>query len=132
MLSVLLLFAAVRRWFGPQAGLIAGAVLALTPAAALIFRFNNPDALLVLLMTAAGYAVQRAIERDRTRWLVLAGLLLGFAFLTKMMQAFLVLPGFGLAYLWAGPARLRRRLWQLLAGLGGVIAGAAGGSRSRS
>jgi 4-amino-4-deoxy-L-arabinose transferase-like glycosyltransferase len=124
VLSVLLLFAAVRRWFGPQAGLIAGAVLALTPAAALIFRFNNPDALLVLLMTAAGYCVQRAIERDRTRWLVFAGLLLGFAFLTKMMQAFLVLPGFGVAYLWAGPARLRRRLWQLLAGLGGVIVGA--------
>jgi len=124
VLSVLLLFAAVRRWFGPQAGLIAGAVLALTPAAALIFRFNNPDALLVLLMTAAGYAVQRAIERDRTRWLVFAGVLLGFAFLSKMMQAFLVLPGFGVAYLWAGPARLRRRLWQLLAALGGVIAGA--------
>src|SRR5579863_5043775 len=122
--SVLLLYAAVRRWFGSGAGLIAGAVLALTPAAALMFRFNNPDALLVLLMTAAGYAVQRAIERDRTRWLVLAGVLLGFAFLTKMMQAFLVLPGFGLAYLWAGPARLRRRLWQLLAALGGVIVGA--------
>ena len=122
--SVALLYAAVRRWFGPSAGLIAGAVLALTPAAALIFRFNNPDALLVLLMTAAGYAVQRALERDRTRWLVLAGLLLGFAFLTKMAQAFLVLPGFGLAYLWAGPARLGRRIWQLLAGLGGVIVGA--------
>jgi 4-amino-4-deoxy-L-arabinose transferase-like glycosyltransferase len=100
VLSVLLLFAAVRRWFGPGAGLIAGAVLALTPVAALIFRFNNPDALLVLLMTAAGYAVQRAIERDRTRWLVFAGVLLGFAFLSKMMQAFLVLPGFGVAYLW--------------------------------
>jgi 4-amino-4-deoxy-L-arabinose transferase-like glycosyltransferase len=122
--SVALLYAAVRRWFGPSAGLIAGAVLALTPVAALIFRFNNPDALLVLLMTAAGYAVQRALERDRTRWLVLAGLLLGFAFLTKMAQAFLVLPGFGLAYLWAGPARLGRRIWQLLAGLGGVIVGA--------
>jgi 4-amino-4-deoxy-L-arabinose transferase-like glycosyltransferase len=122
--SVALLYAAVRRWFGPSAGLIAGAVLALTPAAALIFRFNNPDAFLVLLMTAAGYAVQRALERDRTRWLVLAGLLLGFAFLTKMAQAFLVLPGFGIAYLWAGPARLRRRIWQLLAGLGGVIVGA--------
>jgi 4-amino-4-deoxy-L-arabinose transferase-like glycosyltransferase len=122
--SVALLYAAVRRWFGPSAGLIAGAVLALTPAAALIFRFNNPDALLVLLMTAAGYAVQRALERDRTRWLVLAGLLLGFAFLTKMAQAFLVLPGFGIAYLWAGPARLGRRIWQLLAGLGGVIVGA--------
>ena len=101
--SVALLYAAVRRWFGPTAGLIAGAVLALTPAAALIFRFNNPDALLVLLMTAAGYAVQRALERDRTRWLVLAGLLLGFAFLTKMAQAFLVLPGS--ASPTCGPAR---------------------------
>jgi 4-amino-4-deoxy-L-arabinose transferase-like glycosyltransferase len=122
--SVLLLYCAVRRWFGPAAGLIAGAVLALTPAATLIFRFNNPDALLVLLMTAAGYAVQRAIERDRTRWLVFAGLLLGFAFLSKMAQVFLVLPGFGIAYLWAGPARLGRRIWQLLAALGGVIVGA--------
>jgi 4-amino-4-deoxy-L-arabinose transferase-like glycosyltransferase len=122
--SVLLLYSAVRRWFGPAAGLIAGVVLALTPVATLIFRFNNPDALLVLLMTAAGYAVQRAIERDRTRWLVFAGLLLGFAFLSKMAQAFLVLPGFGLAYLWAGPAHLGRRIWQLLAALGGVIVGA--------
>ncbi len=122
--SVLLLYSAVRRWFGQAAGLIAGAVLALTPAATLIFRFNNPDALLVLLMTAAGYAVQRAIERDRTRWLVFAGLLLGFAFLSKMAQAFLVLPGFGIAYLWAGPARFGRRVWQLLAAAGGVIVGA--------
>ena len=96
------------------AGLVAGAVLALTPAAALMFRFNNPDALLVLLMTAAAYCVQRAIERDRTRWLVLAGVLLGFGFLTKMAQAFLVLPAFGIAYLWAGPARFRRRVWQVV------------------
>src|SRR3984885_14031463 len=84
--SVAVLYAAVRRWFGPGAGLVAGAVLALMPAAALMFRFNNPDALLVLLMTAAAYCVQRAIERDRTRWLVLAGGLLGFGFLTKMAQ----------------------------------------------
>src|SRR5215472_8131437 len=105
--------ASVRRWFGAGAGLVAGAVLALTPAAVLIFRFNNPDALLVLLMTASAYCVQRAIERGRSRWLVTAGVLLGFGFLTKMMQAFLVLPGFGLAYLWAGPVRVRRRLWQV-------------------
>jgi 4-amino-4-deoxy-L-arabinose transferase-like glycosyltransferase len=122
--SVAILYAAVKRWFGPAAGLLAGAVLALTPVAALMFRFNNPDALLVLLMTAAGYAVMRAIERGRTRWLVLAGVLVGFAFLSKMLQAFLVVPGFGLAYLWAGPVRLRRRLWQLAAAATGLVAGA--------
>ncbi|HEX4398471.1 MAG TPA: glycosyltransferase family 39 protein, partial [Trebonia sp.] len=122
--SVAVLYAAVRRWFGPGAGLVAGAVLALTPAAALMFRFNNPDALLVLLMTASAYCMQRAIERDRTRWLVFAGVLLGFGFLTKMAQAFLVLPAFGIAYLWAGPARFRRRVWQVaVLGLS-VVAGA--------
>ena len=100
--SVLLLYAAVKRWFGPPAGLIAGLVLALTPVAALMFRFNNPDALLVLLMTAAAYTLVRAVENGRTKWLVFTGLLLGFAFLAKMLQAFLVVPGFAVTYLWAG------------------------------
>jgi 4-amino-4-deoxy-L-arabinose transferase-like glycosyltransferase len=122
--SVALLYAAVKRWHGPAAGLLAGAALAITPVAALMFRFNNPDALLVLLMTAAAYATVRAVESGRTRWLVLAGTLLGFGFLTKMLQAFLVLPAFGLVYLVAGPRRLPVRLLQLLAGLAAVIVAA--------
>ena len=122
--SVLLLYAAVKRWFGPPAGLIAGLVLALTPVAALMFRFNNPDALLVLLMTAAAYTLVRAIENGRTKWLVFTGLLLGFAFLAKMLQAFLVVPGFAVAYLWAGPPRLGRRIWQTVLMGAGIIAGA--------
>ena len=122
--SVLLLYAAVKRWFGPAAGLIAGLVLALTPVAALMFRFNNPDALLVLLMTAAAYTLVRAVENGRTRWLVLTGLLLGFAFLAKMLQAFLVVPGFAAAYLCAGPPRLGRRIWQTVLMGAGIVAGA--------
>jgi 4-amino-4-deoxy-L-arabinose transferase-like glycosyltransferase len=123
--SVGLLYAAVRRWFGPPAGLVAGLVLALTPAAALMFRFNNPDALLVLLMTAAAYALVRAIENGRTRWLVFCGVLLGFAFLAKMLQAFLVVPGFAIAYLWAGaPRAWLRRLWQTVAMGAGIVVGA--------
>ena len=123
--SVGLLYAAVRRWFGPPAGLVAGLVLALTPVAALMFRFNNPDALLVLLMTAAAYALVRAIENGRTRWLVFCGVLLGFAFLAKMLQAFLVVPGFAIAYLWAGaPRAWLRRLWQTAAMGAGIVVGA--------
>jgi 4-amino-4-deoxy-L-arabinose transferase-like glycosyltransferase len=118
------LYAAVRRWFGPAAGLLAGSVLALTPVAALLFRLNNPDALLVLLLTLAAYAMTRAIEAGRTRWIALAGALIGFGFLAKMAQAFLVLPPFALAYLVAGPPRLGRRLLQLLAGAGAVIVSA--------
>ena len=122
--SVALLYGAVRRWFGPPAGLIAGLALALTPSAALIFRFNNPDALLVLLMTAAAYTLVRAVENGRTRWLVSCGLLLGFAFLAKMLQAFLVVPGFAAAYLWAGPPRLGKRIWQTVLMGAGIIVGA--------
>ena len=114
--AVALLYAAIRRWFGTGAGLAAGALLAATPVAALMFRFNNPDALLVLLLVAAAYCLTRALERAGTRWVVLAGTMIGFAFLAKMMQAFLVLPAFALVYLVAAPTGLRRRVWQMLAG----------------
>ena len=98
-----------------RAGLLAAAVLALTPVATLMFRFNNPDALLVLLMTAAAYGVLRAIQEDRLRWLLLAGVFLGFGFLAKQLQVLLVVPGFALAYLVAGPGRLGRRFLRLAA-----------------
>ncbi len=122
--SVLLLYAAVKRWSGAGAGLVAGLALTLTPVAALMFRFNNPDALLVLLMTAAAYTLVRAVENGRSRWLVFTGLLIGFAFLAKMLQAFLVVPGFAAAYLWAGPPRLGRRIWQTVLMGAGIVAGA--------
>jgi 4-amino-4-deoxy-L-arabinose transferase-like glycosyltransferase len=122
--AVAVLYAAVRRWFGSVAGLIAGAGLALTPVAALMFRFNNPDALLVLLLTGAAYAMVRALEAGRTRWLILASTLIGFGFLTKMLQALLVVPAFALVYLIAAPTPLRRRIGQLLAaGVALVVAG---------
>jgi 4-amino-4-deoxy-L-arabinose transferase-like glycosyltransferase len=123
--AVGLLYLTVRRHFSAGAGLMSGAALALTPIATLMFRFNNPDALLVLLLVAAAYAVTRAVEaastrgsstRDAsTRWLLLAGALVGTGFITKMMQAFLVVPAFGLAYLIAADTSLRRRIGQLLA-----------------
>ncbi|NLU79681.1 glycosyltransferase family 39 protein [Micromonospora sp. HNM0581] len=121
--TVGLLYATVRRWYGPVAGLIAGLVLAVTPVATLMFRFNNPDALLVLLLVAAVYATVRALETASTRWLVFAGALIGFGFLTKMLQAFLLVPVLGAVYLVAAPTTPGRRIRQvLLAGLGVVAA----------
>ncbi len=111
--SVWLLYATVRRTSGPPAGLLAGAVLALTPVAALMFRFNNPDALLVLLLVAGAYCVVRALEKASPMWLALAGVAVGFGFLAKMLQAFLVLPAFGLAYLIAAPTSVGKRLLHL-------------------
>ncbi len=121
--AVALLYAAVKRISGRNAGLLAGATLATTPVATLLFRFNNPDALLVLLMTAAAYATVRAIEQAGPRWLMLAGVLVGFAFLTKMLQGLLVLPAFALAYLVAAPTPLRKRILHTLsAGAAMVVA----------
>ncbi|HWD02274.1 MAG TPA: glycosyltransferase family 39 protein [Amycolatopsis sp.] len=122
--SVGLLYLAVRRLSGPVAGLLSGAALALTPVAALMFRFDNPDAFLVLLLVAAAYCVVRATEVASTKWLLLAGVAIGFGFLDKMLQAFLVLPAFVLAYLVAAPTSLGRRLVQLLAAAGAVLVSA--------
>jgi 4-amino-4-deoxy-L-arabinose transferase-like glycosyltransferase len=122
--AVGLLYGAVRRVAGSAAGLAAGVAFALTPAAVLMFRFDNPDALLTLCLVAGAYAVTRALEAGRTRWLVVAGSVIGLAFLAKMLQGFLVLPAFALVYLVAAPVPLRRRIRQVLAGAAAVAVAA--------
>jgi 4-amino-4-deoxy-L-arabinose transferase-like glycosyltransferase len=119
--TVALVYAAVKRVAGPNAGLLAGAILATTPVATLMFRYDNPDALLVLLLAASAYATVRALEAGRLRWLALAGTVLGLAFLTKMLQAVLVVPGLAIAYGVAAPVSPGRRLTHLLGGLGALV-----------
>jgi 4-amino-4-deoxy-L-arabinose transferase-like glycosyltransferase len=117
--AVAVLYFTVKRTSGPGAALVAGTVLALTPVATLMFRYNNPDALLVLLLVVAAYTTVRAVENGSYRWMALTGAVVGFAFLTKMLQAFLPVPGFALAFVVAAPISLWRRV-------GGVlVAGAA-------
>src|SRR5258708_7381563 len=103
LVGTAVLYLTVRRSSGPSAGLIAGLVLALTPVATLMFRFNNPDALLVLLLVVAAYCTVRAIDASTVRrmsmWMALTGCAIGFAFLTKMLQPFLAVPGLALAFL---------------------------------
>ncbi len=114
--SVGVVYATVRRHFGAGAGLLGGVVLATTPVAVLMFRFDNPDALLVLVLSIAAYATVRAVEKGSTHWLVLVGALVGFGFLTKMLQALLIVPGVALAFLIAAPTPLGRRIRSLLLG----------------
>lgn len=128
-----ILYLAVRRAAAPatgnatlahRAGIVAAAVLAITPVATLMFRFNNPDALLVLLMTAAAYGVIRSLQEDRLRWLLLAGAFIGFGFLAKQLQVLLVVPGFAFSYLLAARPGLGRRLLHLLAAGSAVVVSA--------
>ncbi|HVS86256.1 MAG TPA: glycosyltransferase family 39 protein, partial [Gaiellaceae bacterium] len=123
--AVGLLYATVKRRFGAGAGLLAGAVLALTPVATLMFRFDNPDALLTLLLVGSAYALTRSLERGSGRWLALCGALIGFAFLAKMLQALIVVPGFALVWLLAAPTPLRARVLKML-GAGAALVAAAG------
>ena len=126
--AVGLLYLTVRRWSGPRTALAAGALLAATPVAVLMFRFNNPDAMLVLTMVAAGYTTTRSIDaagrRAGTWWLVATGALVGLGFLTKQLQVLLVVPALALTVLVVAPSRPWRRVGDLLAGGAAVVVSA--------
>lgn len=129
MVCTYLCYATVRRVWPWQAGIVAGALFATTPVAALMFRFNNPDALLITVQLGAAYCVMRALgypadrsgDRRRTAWLAVAGLLCGLGFLAKQLQVLLVLPGFALAMLAFSPAPWRRRLLDAAVAIGSMV-----------
>jgi 4-amino-4-deoxy-L-arabinose transferase-like glycosyltransferase len=123
--AVALTYAAVARISGRWAGLLAGAALAVTPVAVLMFRFNNPDAVMVLLMTAAAYCGVRALSHSGARWMALAGVAVGLAFLAKMLEGVMVVPALAAAYLLAAPVRLQLR-WLHLLGAGAAFVASAG------
>ena len=117
--SVWLVYGAVKRQFGFTSAVIAGATLMLTPVAALMFGFNNPDAILTLMLAASGYAFLRSLEGKRPLlWLGLAGLFTGLAFNTKMLQGLMVLPAMALVYLvFTKPPMVTRFLHLMFAGV---------------
>lgn len=118
MASAGLTYDLVRRRFTRAAGFAAGLTLVLTPVTVAISRHNNPDALLVLCSVAALWFLVRGLEDGRTKWIVLAGVMAGLGFETKMGAALLVVPGIALAWLWIAPRGrgLLDAFRQLLAG----------------
>lgn len=97
--TVAITFYLTRRAFGPLAGFVAALVTALTPIAIAVQRTNNLDAVLVLVLTLAAWAMLRAVETGRLWQLLLAVMLVGVGFNVKMLEAFVVLPAFYLVYL---------------------------------
>ena len=123
--SVYLLYRMVRTYVGGAAGLLAATFFAATPVAVVMFRYNNPDALLTLLMIGVAYATLESIRRNSVRWLILAGALTGAALLTKQLQIALVLPAVAAAYLMFAAAPLLKRVLHLTIAL--VTAAITGG-----
>jgi 4-amino-4-deoxy-L-arabinose transferase-like glycosyltransferase len=117
-ISVAVLGRTVARLFGVWAGLLAALVLALTPVVLVDSRSNNTDAILVLMVVLGTWAGVRALESGGWRWVALTAVFFALGFLTKMLAAFIVLPGLVVAYLLMGPRRLPVRLAQLLAAAG--------------
>ena len=121
VLTVLVLFRAVRRLAGPVAAVTAAAVLVLAPATVALNRGNISDTLMVLLLVMAANSTVTAVLGGRVRSVILAGVWVGLAFQAKMLEAWLVLPALGVVYLLCGPASARRRI-ALLAGMAGATA----------
>jgi len=113
VLSVALLYHLVRRSSGPVAGLAAALALALTPISVVTSRNNTVDTLLVLTVLMAAWAVLLAAESGRLHWLLLCALIVGFGFNMKMLEAYLVVPAFGLVYLLGAPLKWRMSILHL-------------------
>src|SRR5689334_7344672 len=114
VLSVLLLYHLVRRHFGVVAGLLAALALALSPISVVTNRNNTIDSTLALTLLLGAWAVMRAAETGRLRWLLLSAVAVGIGFNIKMLEAYLVVPAFGLLYLLAAPRRIWVRIGHLV------------------
>ena len=118
VLTVAVLYYALQSRLGLLPALAAALTLAVFPSFVAVSRDNGVDPLLILLMTLACAATLRAVQTGGWRWLLGAAVLVGLAFNTKTLAAYLVVPGIALAYAACAPGSLLRRVAQLaVAGL---------------
>lgn len=115
--SVALLYYLLRHPYGPAVALLGAAALAVTPIAVIDGRNNSPDSLLTLTLMMAGWAVIRAVQTQKTRWLMISAVLVGLGFNIKELEAYLVVPAIAAAF-WVG---MHRRWWSRLWSL--IVAG---------
>src|SRR2546421_8373535 len=113
VLSVLLLYHLVRRHFGMVAGLLAALALAVSPISIVTNRNITIDSILALTLLGGAWAVLRAAETGRLRWLLLSALIVGIGFNIIMLEAYLVVPAFVLLYLLCAPRSIRKRIGHL-------------------
>lgn len=110
VLSVALLYLLVAKSFGRVAGLIAALALAIMPISVVANRNNIVDSTLVFAVLLGAWAVTRAVETGKLRWLLLSAVFVGLGFNIKMLEAYLVVPAFGLMYLVGAKTGVRREL----------------------
>jgi 4-amino-4-deoxy-L-arabinose transferase-like glycosyltransferase len=119
VLSVILLYYLVRRHFGVMAGLLAALALAVSPISVVTAHYQTIDSTLALVLLLGAWTVFRAAETGRLHWLLLSAAIVGIGFNIKMLEAYLVVPAFGLLYLLAGPKGVWKRIGHLI--LAGIV-----------
>jgi 4-amino-4-deoxy-L-arabinose transferase-like glycosyltransferase len=113
ILAIVVLHDTVRRALGHEIAILAALIMALTPVVVLVGRYNAPDALLLALLVCAAWSLTVAVQSGRMRALLLCAVLVGLAFNTKMLEAYLVAPALALSYLLAARGSVRKRLLEL-------------------
>ncbi len=115
VVCVALVYAIARRPFGQLGALAAALTLAVFPAFVASSRDNNVDLPLILLMLLACGAVLHAIRKGGWWSLLASAGLVGLAFNTKTLAAYLVVPGIAVAYALCAPDPIVKRLLKLVA-----------------
>lgn len=119
--TTLLIYLILRRCTSGLAALLGATVFFTTPIVTLMSRYNNPDPLMLVLMVAAVWFLLRSIETGHGRFFVVAGALLGLAFMTKQLQGMLSVPAIGLAFIMFSPLQWTKRLLTAVYGLSALV-----------
>jgi 4-amino-4-deoxy-L-arabinose transferase-like glycosyltransferase len=113
VLAVAALYVILARRLGPLAAFAGALAMAVFPSFVAVSRENGVDAVLILLLVLACGAGLRASETGRWRTLIWCGVLVGLAFNTKTLAAYLIVPGIALAYLVCAPGSIGDRILRL-------------------
>ena len=108
--AVGLLYLILEPRIGTPAAFAGALAMAVFPSFVAVSRENGVDTVLILLLVLACGAALRACDTGRLRALVWSGALVGLAFNTKTLAAYLAVPGIAAGYLVCAPVSLRRRI----------------------
>jgi 4-amino-4-deoxy-L-arabinose transferase-like glycosyltransferase len=114
-IAVAVLYRVIAPRLGAATALASALALAVFPSFVAVSRDNGVDPLLILLMILACGAALSAIESGRWRSLLCCAVLIGLAFNTKTLAAYLIVPGIALAYMVCAPGTMLERATRLLA-----------------
>jgi 4-amino-4-deoxy-L-arabinose transferase-like glycosyltransferase len=114
MATVWLVQRSAQAWGSPRQAFIAGLFVVFTPVTSIIFRFNNPDALLLLLWALSAFLLVKSVEKHAGSYLYISAFILGLAFLCKQFQSWILVPAIAAAFLTFGFGGLMSRLRRLI------------------